>query len=768
MKAILLVLLAVGTSAQLLTQIGSQPQRIRAADLFKAPASITASSWNGPLDSATRLPQSQRTIYIPFQTVTTNPTPLVLTFASTVTTPANYRLKLDAPFLEQDPWNCDSDVASRGGNCRCNLGADEQKIPYTPAVLQPTNTQPSASQLQFNLPNWVYFPHAPYPSQNPFERTYRKMCLSSDAGNTYVDTTVWLAVVKTCATDEDCGIVPTGASWFNPTTNARETLPLARPLPDGSWPCADNTLLGAFWDLGNAAGFQLTSRTPSMGSSETNFCWGESLAQQWDRHNRTDCQPVNTLFQHCTNRNYYAWCGARPYDTRYEKCCGSPDFTITHIDQTCKCSSTQACPSGETCCLHTKYSDILPENTNLWDYGLCYNASNMQCCNDGNTFDPVSHQCCPINGVQSLNLPCPCNMASDCPLSGQTCCLQRFPRSWKDGEALHAATQISPVHQCHRFANWPDGTASAEVQRCNGQCFDSSFQTCCNGVLCSREVDRCCNSTCCNRFTSTCLEGSRSGSVGFGSRINANNYGSSFETCSEIEAFTTRRAFWVFAMPCFMLAATLLSFAVVIVVARRATENVFEVTEQAVVVVSSVIVLLALPLFFAPTYKYGIIAVFVALFAILAAVLRSTRLSLVAVILLILLVGYWVDPFEGNIYLSLTGGRSPNSGASDGWASGIAEYILNLERTPSECTSFYDFFQNDLDAHDFVRRFNPARTTYGYCSRAWLGAILIFALLCLVAILTLLLLTIFSLTKKLVPKTPKGDITFHVRPEYEY
>jgi len=255
---------------------------------------------------------------------------------------------------------------------------------------------------------------------------------------------------------------------------------------------------------------------------------------------------------------------------------------------------------------------------------------------------------------------------------------------------------------------------------------------------------------------------------GIGQRVNPLDYGAAFEICSAIECFTTRKAFWVFVMPVFWLVATLSSFAVVIVIARRATESVFELTEKAMVFFAVVILFFAIPLFFAPTYKYGVIAAFIALFAILAATVRNTKLSLITIFLVLLLLIYWIDPFNGNIYLSLTGGLTPVSKGASQFANGIVIFIARLQRLPTECTDFYDFFNNDPLAHDFARRFNPNKTTYGYCSRAWLSTIVIFSIVNVLAILNLLLLSVFSLTKKLVPKAPKGDVTFEVRPEYNY
>eukprot|EP00995_Heteronema_vittatum_P004493 NODE_16_length_2791_cov_484.680890_g13_i0.p1 GENE.NODE_16_length_2791_cov_484.680890_g13_i0~~NODE_16_length_2791_cov_484.680890_g13_i0.p1 ORF type:complete len:479 (-),score=242.61 NODE_16_length_2791_cov_484.680890_g13_i0:229-1665(-) len=457
------------------------------------------------------------------------------------------------------------------------------------------------------------------------------------------------------------------------------------------------------------------------------------------------------------------------------------------MEQACKCMSlnigwdcqfnganalsTTADYRGETdtananmnCCLISKYDDLL----NMRRYGLCYDTTQpIQCCDDGNIYDPGTEQCCPINGVQSLNLPCPCSFDSDCCANGATCtekkcCRQDWPAPYPEGQG--------PMRgHCSKYSNWPDGQAPAEVQRCVGNCYSTAFQTCCNGQICRRDFERCCNSTCCNRFTSSCTEGQRAGSLGFGSRVNPNDYLLPYESCTQIETMTTRRAFWVFVMPVFWTFAALLSLAVVLVVARRATENVFELTERAMTFFAAIMIFLGIPFFFSPLYKYGVVIVFVALFAIVAAVMRSKFLSLSIVVLLVVLLLYWVDPFEGNIWLSFTGGLSPTVTNDRNFASGIVEALARLDRTREECTGFYDFFMHDPYIHDFARFRNPNRMTFGYCTRAWMTALLIFACIDLVALLVLLMLAIFSLTKKLMPKAATDDLTFEVRPVVEH
>jgi len=278
------------------------------------------------------------------------------------------------------------------------------------------------------------------------------------------------------------------------------------------------------------------------------------------------------------------------------------------------------------------------------------------------------------------------------------------------------------------------------------------------------------------------MEGSRPGSWGAGGRWNSNDYLVSFQVCSEKECFTTKRTFWVFVMPVFWLFASLFSLSLVIIVSRRATDHIFEITEKAIVFFAVLLFFLAVPHYFSPSYKYGVVAVIVSLICILAAVMRTKKLSLVAVIAVIIVLIYWVDPFEGNIYLSLAT-KVPNAmpkgplvtsqltvpGTVPGTPaiSGLIEYIVTLQRFHRECTSFYDFFEQDIYVHDFERRYNPTKLTYAYCSNAWLTALLIFTILGILFELMLLLLTIFSFTKKLIPKAPKDDLVFEVRPEYE-
>lgn len=296
------------------------------------------------------------------------------------------------------------------------------------------------------------------------------------------------------------------------------------------------------------------------------------------------------------------------------------------------------------------------------------------------------------------------------------------------------------------------------------------------------------------------MEGTRPGARGFGGRINPKDFSIYFESCTSIEVFTTRRAFWVWVMPTFWVIASVACLAIVTVVARRCTENSFPLTERCLVFFTVVMIGLTIPHYFSPTYKYGIVIVFSSMFVILAAVLQSKKMSLVTVFIVVMMLILWVDPFEGNIYLSLTGGVwfppnyvapgsvDPNEIRVTGqyqqdnaapfnlvtsdlnslnilapkYTSGILEALFRLERNRAECTGFYDYFQHDVYIHDTERFANPNKSTFGFCTRAWMTTLLIFSIVTLACMLVVLMLAVFSFAKKVLPKTVKDEIPYEL------
>lgn len=441
--------------------------------------------------------------------------------------------------------------------------------------------------------------------------------------------------------------------------------------------------------------------------------------------------------------------------------------------------STDAANTANKCCTSTVYPELLMTTTSqtvaqpalpATRGGWCYNTALEKCCNvDGTVYDAGSQQCCSVNGVQSLNEPCPCNLDTQCG-TGKRCCLQTFPPAISINRFPNATA--GNANQCHVYANYPTGSAPASSMNCAGKCYSTAFQICCNGQVCVREYDKCCNATCCNRHTSSCMDGYQPGTFGAGSRINALNFRVPYEICSEVENLTARRTLFVFVFPTMFLLATLISLAIVVILARRATEHHFDLVEQAMVFCASVITFLACGFYFSPVYKYGVVITFMGLFAIVTAVIRRLAWSVILVFVIVVLILFLVDPFAGNIYLSFSSGVPPTGGALLGsdfskvgpgyyrgapWplSHSLFEAIARLIAFPDECVSFYDWFKFDTNARDFVRMQNPAKTTFGYCTRAWLSTLVIFLIFIVLLTLVLFSLSMMSLVKKLAP--PRGD-----------
>jgi hypothetical protein len=170
-------------------------------------------------------------------------------------------------------------------------------------------------------------------------------------------------------------------------------------------------------------------------------------------------------------------------------------------------------------------------------------------------------------------------------------------------------------------------------------------------------------------------------------------------------------------------------------------------------------------------YKYGVVVAFVGLLAIIVAVIRKFRWSLLLVVVAVILVLYLVDPVSGNWYLSFTSGWIPEasdltpveqldfpygeSGLDNLLSASIIDAVRRLNpQTRDECPLFYDFFKYDQLARDTVRWENPEIENFGFCSGTWIATLLVLAALLILLALLLLLLAIFSLAKKMGLKVP--------------
>jgi len=223
-----------------------------------------------------------------------------------------------------------------------------------------------------------------------------------------------------------------------------------------------------------------------------------------------------------------------------------------------------------------------------------------------------------------------------------------------------------------------------------------------------------------------------------------------------------RKAFFVFILPTFMLFVTLLSLALVTVLARRATEHIFELTERALVATAVLATLLSCAYYFSPIYKNGVAIAFVSLGAILIAVARKKNASLFLVFLILFAILYVIDPFSGNIFFGVTS-SVPIRGAP--LSSSLLEASMNLHTFQHICTNYYNnWFAVDYTLVDYLRHYNAQNNTWGFCSRGWITTLMIFALLLYVLLLLMLLLAIFSYVKKISVKAVEA-IELEVVPE---
>eukprot|EP01006_Ploeotia_vitrea_P014820 TRINITY_DN4061_c0_g1_i1.p1 TRINITY_DN4061_c0_g1~~TRINITY_DN4061_c0_g1_i1.p1 ORF type:complete len:762 (+),score=111.87 TRINITY_DN4061_c0_g1_i1:80-2365(+) len=476
----------------------------------------------------------------------------------------------------------------------------------------------------------------------------------------------------------------------------------------------------------------------------------------------------------CINPNTTACCGGTAVELTQERCCNATFEWTAYHEGACRCRATQVSPPApantgnsddcpfdgsvkQQCCLPTKYPELSVSTTLAHAYGQCYNPVKHRCCNTGARYDPGTSQCCSINGVQSLNVPCPCGIDADCQ-GGQTS--GQNPTALFAGSVFQCCAQTAPppieVAQCNAYANFPSGTGAAEVQRCTGTCFDTRYQICCNGAVCRRNFEKCCNSTCCNEFVGTCVQALRPGARGhstnplFWESATA-THGIIFEQCSTIEQINPLNSFWIFILPAALLLGTLLTVAFALVFANKVNATPLTTLERVLLVGGLILALLATPLFFSPAYKYGIAVVFAALIIILNAATRVRWLNMLAVVVIFVVLLYLVDPFSGNAFGSFASGRHEPHGIPDYETSGVFSTIGRNWKTSAltagqrYCTRFYDYFQLDPMLRDVDRVDNPYISTFGYCSRNWILALLFFAGFILILLLILFILTLLAL-----------------------
>jgi len=427
------------------------------------------------------------------------------------------------------------------------------------------------------------------------------------------------------------------------------------------------------------------------------------------------------------------------------------------------------CPTGEQCCQRTKYN-LYPNNQVQTDAitvaqnGQCFDPTkNEQCCSTGQRFNAGWQQCCVVSGVQSLEQPCPCSTNAHCattsdPAAQPLCCTNPLPSFQFTG---------ADADRCDQFSQYPSSQyrSSPVVQGCRGTCIDQRYQTCCFGVTCVTQYERCCNATCCNRFVGTCKYARKSGAPGFPSNAGEGFYfqqptGGPIESlywqCSVVEHLDTVKGFLLFALPAILLASSLSALGLALIFANKSSPRRYSFLERTLILFAVLSVFLILPVFFSPLYKYAEVVVLASVVAIITAAIRVRWLNIFAIVILAVTVIYIFDPFYGNAFLTLAYNRQfsgingqtvgtnliPNPpvvngqpdliGEPDVETSGIlhatAQMHMNSSYTLSiaSCTTFYDYFTVDQSLLDLDRRDLKENVTFGYCSRAYIIALLFF------------------------------------------
>jgi hypothetical protein len=439
-------------------------------------------------------------------------------------------------------------------------------------------------------------------------------------------------------------------------------------------------------------------------------------------------------------------CGAAAVDITTSKCCNPAKEVISWLSSACPCSAVDStCPTNEQCCLPAKYSELSGLKADgktplIVDApGECYNPSSHQCCDTGSRYDAGVQQCCPINGLQSLNTPCPCLADSDCPSCSNCrplrCCAQVNSTIWE------------PRSSCTKYANFPTGTGPYQAQRCPGTCFDPSYQICCNGIFCVQAYEKCCNNTCCNRFTQTCSPARRSGTPG--NRANFNEFNVLYDSCSSMQNLAVIKIFVVLVMPIFFLMIHYFGTAICLVFANKASSRSYAAIEKSMIYVAVLILLQCWVLYFSMAWKYALFMVIVENVVILSAAVRVKALNIWTLILCVVLAIYVVDPFHGNSYLTLASSRTPEYfPARD--SAGLIHTIGLMWKSdflgPIYCSIYYlGYFYRDPALRDTDRFDNPDLKTFGFCDRAYVLTLLVFCAVMYILVLLQVLLVVLAL-----------------------
>jgi hypothetical protein len=221
----------------------------------------------------------------------------------------------------------------------------------------------------------------------------------------------------------------------------------------------------------------------------------------------------------------------------------------------------------------------------------------------------------------------------------------------------------------------------------------------------------------------------------------------------------------------------------VLVFANKASNRSYSFIESGMILFALIAIIFALPTFFSPAFKYGVLIVLVGLITILSAAARVRSLNVLALAALVLAVLYCFDPFTGNQYLTMVSFRTLSQDLAG--SQGNAQYPYSNQRIPGQpdyltngllhlithmwrdsqnfCVDFYDYFRLDDNLLDKNRFDNPEVSTYGYCTRGWVFALLIFEIIAMSALVILTVITLIALLLRFRKQADLAPVELEVK-----
>lgn len=233
-----------------------------------------------------------------------------------------------------------------------------------------------------------------------------------------------------------------------------------------------------------------------------------------------------------------------------------------------------------------------------------------------------------------------------------------------------------------------------------------------------------------------------------------------------MEAITTIKGFWIFVLPAILLLAAHAGLALVMVFATKATPRSFSKLEVAMMLVALIVSYLSMPIFFSPNWKYPVFIILAQLFVFLTAAARIRWLNIVCVVVQFAVLLYVFDPFHGNAFMTTASQRLAN-GLDDPFSFGLLHSIskswFSVAQSQGQwCTTYFNYFQFDSGLRDLQRFDNPYVNTFGYCSRAFVTALLLLGGGLMAGLLVQLVLVMFGVFFRFIESTSNMEVQLEV------